>query len=139
LPRIRNSFIDRRIIYGQIARLLPFAAISSAGLGLDVTVFALLIRLGFRAGYANLVSAALAVTLVYFVSTKQVFRYVGRFLLPLFLAYLVYQVLAITVASWAVDILVTFGISPIFSKGAILPITFSLNYLFLDFLTRNRN
>jgi GtrA-like protein len=135
---MRNSFIGHWISYRQIARLFTFAAISAAGLGLDVTVFALLVRLGCRAGYANLVSASLAVTLVYFSSTKQVFKYAGRFLLPLFLAYLAYQVLAITAASWAVDILVTFGISPILAKGTILPITFSCNYLFLDFLTRTR-
>jgi putative flippase GtrA len=119
-----------------IAKVLGFAQVSGAGLALDVGLFLLLVSAGWPPGYANLVSATTAVTFVYFVSTKRVFEYQGRFLMPLFLAYLAYQALAVAGASWAVDRIAGLGIMPVVAKGSILPFTFSANYLFLDFLTR---
>lgn len=131
---IWSSFVKR----GPIAKLLGFALISATGLALDVGLFVSLVHFGSRAGYANFISASAAVTLVYFLSTKRVFEYAGRFLLPLFLLYAAYQVLAIIAASWAVDAMVALGVLPVLAKGLILPVTFSANYLFLDFLTRTR-
>jgi putative flippase GtrA len=119
-----------------IAKVLGFAQVSGVGLGLDVGLFLLLVRAGWPPGYANFLSASMAVTFVYFVSTKRVFEYQGRFLMPLFLVYCAYQVLAVAGASWAVDRIAAFGIMPIISKGLVLPFTFSANYLFLDFLVR---
>jgi putative flippase GtrA len=121
-----------------ITKLLRFALVSGTGLALDVGLFVLLVQYGLRAGYANFISASVAVTFVYFVSTKRVFEYAGRFLLPLFLVYVGYQTLAVSAASWAVDAIVALGILPVLAKGLILPVTFSANYLFLEFLTRTR-
>jgi hypothetical protein len=37
-----------------------------------------------------------------------------------------------------VDAIVALGVLPVLAKALILPITFSANYLFLDYLTRTR-
>jgi putative flippase GtrA len=131
---IWDSFVKRRLFI----RLLRFALISAIGLALDVGLFVALVHADLHVGHANLVSASVAVTFVYFLSTKRAFEYAGRFLLPLFLIFVAYQALAIMTASWAVGAIVAFGVLPVFAKGLILPVTFSANYLFLDFLTRSR-
>lgn len=129
-----SSFVNRELL----SRLLRFALVSGTGLAIDVGLFLVLVDLGLRAGFANLISATVAVTFVYFVSTRRIFNYAGRFLLPLFLLYLSYQALAVSAASWAVDAIVALGVLPVLAKALILPITFSANYLFLDYLTRTR-
>lgn len=121
-----------------MAKVMRFALVSGVGLALDVGLFLALNAAGMRAGYANLVSAAVAVTFVYFVSTRRVFNYDGRFLLALFWVYFAYQALAVAAASWAVDALVAMELAPLLSKGLILPVTFSANYLVMDFLTKSR-
>ena len=120
-----------------LSRLMRFGVVSAAGLGLDVGLFLLLVHLGMRAGYANLISAAVAVTFVYIASTKRVFEYAGGFLAQLFVLYASYQILAVAAASWTVDFIVALGVEPVVSKGLILPVTFFANYLFLNFLTRD--
>lgn len=120
-----------------LSRLIRFGAVSAAGLGLDVGLFLLLVHLEMRAGYANLISAAVAVTFVYIASTKRVFEYAGSFLVQLFVLYVFYQILAVAAASWTVDYIVALGVEPVVSKGVILPVTFFANYLVLNFLTRN--
>jgi putative flippase GtrA len=124
--------VDRALI----TKVWRFALVSGAGLAIDVGLFLGLTLAGVRAGYANFISASVAVTFVYFVSTKRVFDYRGRFLVPLFALYLAYQAIAVLAASWAVDFIVLQGAPPLLSKLLILPITFATNYLFMDFLTR---
>jgi putative flippase GtrA len=92
----------KRCIRTLVAKVVGFALVSGVGLALDFGSFLLLVFAGLRPGFANLVSATAAVTFVYFVSTKQVFDYQGRFLFQLFVVYLVYQALAVGIASWAV-------------------------------------
>jgi putative flippase GtrA len=122
-----------------ISKVLAFALVSGVGLGLDFALFLMLVHAGLRAGYANFISASVAVTFVYFVSTKRVFEYQGRFLAYLFFLYLAYQVLGVAVSSWAVDaIIATLGVAPAIAKGLILPLTFSANFLFMHFLTATK-
>lgn len=121
-----------------VAKVLGFAKISGVGLALDVGLFVSLVGFGWPPSFANFVSAMTAVTFVYFVSTRHVFQYQGKFLVPLFLMYLAYQNVAVVAASWAVGTLAALGIEPVLAKGLILPFTFSANYLFLDILTRFR-
>lgn len=121
---------------GLLYKVGGFALVSGTGLALDVGLFLLLVRFGQRAGYANFISASVAVTFVYFVSTKRVFQYAGQFLLPLFLLYVAYQLLAVMAASWAVDAIVGFGALPLMAKALILPVTFTANYFCLEFLTK---
>lgn len=120
------------------ARVFAFALVSGVGLALDFCLFLLLVEFGVRAGLANLISATAAVTFVYFASARRIFAYEGRFLLGLFLLYLGYQALAVSLASWAVDALVLAAVHPALAKAAILPLTFSANYLFMSFITRSR-
>jgi putative flippase GtrA len=122
-----------------LSKLARFALVSAIGLAIDVCLFLSLVNGGLRSGLANLLSAATAVTFVYFVSTRRIFDYEGRFLLQLFVFYAIYQVLAVVAASWAVDKLVGMGVIPLIAKSLILPVTFSANYVFMDFLTRTRS
>ena len=121
-----------------LKQVAKFALISGAGLVLDLVIYSILLTCSLRAGYANLISAATAVTFVYFVSTRKVFAYNGKFLIHLFVVYVIYQAAAVTVASWAVDTLVRISVLPIVAKMLILPITFLANYVFMRFLTNDR-
>ena len=129
---------DRLADIGNLARkVVGFAILSAAGLAIDMGVFWVLVTLGLRAGFANLISASLAVTFVYFSSAKSIFSYHGGFLLRLFLLYAAYQVVAVLAASLAVDqLVVALGLAPLLAKVAILPVTFSANFLFMTFLLR---
>lgn len=118
--------------------MFAFGAISGIGLALDFGIFTLLVYAGLPSGWANAISATCAVTFVYFASVSRVFSYHGRFLLPLFMAYLGYQVVAVAAASFAVGYLAQVMPSPLLAKLAILPVTFSANFLFMYALTRRR-
>lgn len=141
-----NSFArknaEARIPIHDVRTLLKavweFAIVSSVGLTIDFGVFFLLISLGLTPAIANLVSATAAVTFVYFTSAARVFSYRGRFLLPLFAGYLVYQVLAVSLASLAIGHFVSLQWSPGVAKLLILPVSFSANFLFMWLLTRRR-
>jgi hypothetical protein len=119
-------------------KVAGFALLSGFGLTIDLGVFASLVHYGVRPGYANLVSASLAVAFVYFSSAKRVFQYHGEFLALLFLLYAAYQVAAVLAASFAVDRLVMVGFKPIISKLLILPVTFTANYLSMSILLKAR-
>jgi putative flippase GtrA len=121
-----------------LAMVVGFALVAGVGLALDFAIFLVLIVSGLGPGFANLISATTAVTFVYFVSTKQVFDYQGHFLYHLLVAYLVFQALAVAIASWAVAWLTEWGVNPAIAKLLILPATFSTNYLFLRWLTASR-
>lgn len=121
------------------ARVLAFGLVSGIGLALDYGLFLILAENGLRAGFTNLVSASAAVTFVYFASVRRIFDYAGRFLFRLFAAYVVYQLVAVAAASWAVDWLVSGPrVAPVWAKAAILPLTFFANFLFMSWLTRAR-
>lgn len=119
-----------------MSRMLHFGAVSGAGLSLDFALFSTLDESGMRAGYANAISAFAGVAFVYFASIRQIFSYHGRFLFLLFGVYLIYQIVAVGAASVAVDAIVANQASPILAKTAILPLTFTANYIFMSFLSR---
>jgi hypothetical protein len=77
-------------------------------------------------------------TFVYCVSVRRIFRYGGQFVLPLFAAYLGYHFCGTLIVSAAISALVHAGVTPALAKIGILPVTFSMNYLFMSWLTRNR-
>lgn len=120
--------------------VLKFAGASGAGLILDFAVYTALNEAGLRAGVANLVSAACGVTLVFLLSAHRIFEGAGdRFLGRLFAAYAGYQVVAIALASLAVD-----GVTSLLDgaylagKLAVLPFTFAANYAFTSRLLSPR-
>ena len=124
----------RRVAY----MVIGFAAASGIGLLIDLALFLVLIQAKLTPTFANLLSATAAVTLVYFATVHRVFSYRGRFLLPLFVGYLAYQAAAVTAASLAVGWLARYWMPPALAKLAILPVTFSANFLFMSLLTRRR-
>ncbi len=119
-------------------KVMKFALVSGIGLALDFGLFVALIGMSASPFAANAVSATCAVTFVYLASVRRIFSYQGRFLVRMFLAYLIYQALGVTAASLAVSWLSASYLSPGLSKLAILPVTFSANYLFMALLTRDR-
>lgn len=122
-----------------LTRVVGFALVSGAGLAIDFGLFLALVELfGVRPGAANVLSAATAVTFVYFVSVRRLFNYQGRFLLSLFALYVAYQFIAVAAASWAIDWLAANFVAPAIAKSLILPATFTANYLFMSFITRSR-
>jgi|LNFM01.2.fsa_nt_gb putative flippase GtrA len=143
--RIRGRDLEFLSVAAQSAsptwltRIAGFALVSGVGLAIDFGMFLALVEfLDVRAGVANLVSAAIAVTFVYFVSVRRLFNYQGRFLLALFALYLAYQIIAVAAASWAIDWLALNLFAPMIAKAVILPVTFTANYLFMSFITRSR-
>jgi len=121
----------------NLKKLLGFAFVSGLGLAIDFAIFLLLVALSLSPLAANAVSGSCAVTYVYFASVRRIFSYQGTFLFGLFLAYLVYQIAGVTAASFAVSFLASHFMAPALAKVAILPVTFSANYLFMSLLTRN--
>jgi len=116
-------------------RLLHFAAVSGTGLALDFCLFVTLLSLGMPAFAANAMSSIAAVTFVYFASVRRVFRYDGEFHAAMFAAYAAYQACGIAAGSWAVQSLIDLGFPGAAAKLAIVPLTFTANYLFMAWLT----
>lgn len=136
-------------------KIVGFGIVSIIGLGLDFAVFSLLGLILLPTSVANMISATCGVTFVYFAAVKAVFRYDGHFLLGKFALYLVYQALAILIASlligalagwlghWAVlsltvglvaDRALDYDLLPLLAKCAITPLTFYTNFLFMNWL-----
>jgi hypothetical protein len=136
---VKRNNPDFSALWQLATRVAGFSILSAVGLTIDIAIFSLLVHFGLRPGYANLISAGLAVTFVYFSSAKKVFQYHGRFLVLLFLIYVLYQVVAVLAASFAVDRLAIAGFRPIIAKLLILPVTFTANYFSMSFLLRARH
>lgn len=125
---------------------LKFSLVSGIGWIIDFGVYFLAILLvRVEPFYANLVSAGLAVSFVFFISIYKIFLKEHRFLIGGFLLYLVYQACAIYLASFLIsystEIWTEYShfetrLIPYFSKIIITPITLLINYLFMRFLTR---
>src|SRR5207302_9180428 len=74
------------------ARALRFGLVSGIGLALDIALFLTVIHAGVGAFAANILSSAAGLTFVYCASVRRIFRYDGRFIVPLFAAYVFYHV-----------------------------------------------
>jgi putative flippase GtrA len=119
----------------DLGRIVKFAGVSGAGLCLDYAVYTALCSGGLDAGIANLISAAGGVTFVFIVSARHIFGSGEGFLLRLFGLYAAYQVVAIALASGAVhEATVLLGGRYLLGKTAILPFSFTANYLFMSWL-----
>jgi hypothetical protein len=119
----------------DLVRIVKFAGVSGAGLCLDYAVYSLLCASGVPAGWANLVSAGLGVTFVFAVSARRIFASDGHFLLGLFAVYALYQVAAVSAASWLVgEFTHLLDGRYLLGKTLVLPLSFSANYLFMSWL-----
>ena len=119
----------------NLGRIVSFAGVSGAGLCLDYLIYTLLCSGGMTPGLANLISAATAVTFVFAVSVRRIFTGGDRRMTRLFSLYVVYQIVAVSLASYAVE-LATNALDGRFllGKTAILPVSFTANYLFMSWL-----
>ena len=130
------------ITFGDIrwhaARALRFGLVSGIGLVLDLALFLLLVRAGVDPFTANVISSGTGLTFVYCVSVRRIFRYRGRFIVPLFAAYLLYHVCGTLAVSEIISLVIRAGLAPVLAKVGILPVTFSANYLFMSWLTHKR-
>jgi putative flippase GtrA len=118
-------------------KVIHFAAVSGTGLALDFCLFLALLSLRVPPFAANSASSLAAVTFVYFASVRRVFRYGGEFRVAMFAAYVAYQACGIAAGSWAVQALIALGLAGAAAKLAIVPLTFTANYLFMGWLTAN--
>ena len=119
-------------------RALRFGLVSGLGLALDVALFLTLVHARVSTFEANIVSSAAGLTFVYCASVRRIFRYDGRFIVPLFAAYVFYHVCGTLFVSWAISRVVHLGVAPAIPKIGILPATFTANYLFMSWLTVHR-
>jgi putative flippase GtrA len=129
---VRNSIARAK---SHAPKIMHFAAVSGAGLALDFCLFVALLSLREPPFAANAVSSCAAVAFVYFASVRRVFRYGGQFHVAMFGAYAAYQACGIALGSWAVQALIAFGLPGAVAKLAIVPLTFTANYLFMAWLT----
>jgi putative flippase GtrA len=134
---LRDTGCQAAPLRANLRRVLAFAVVSGSGLAIDTAIFFVLITLGWPSGAANICSAGVAVTFVYFTSVYRIFNYAGRFLLPLFVVYVVYHVMAVLTASAAIEFLARSGLHPLLAKLLILPITFAANYIAMRLITRS--
>lgn len=127
-------------------KIWKFVAVSGTGWIIDVGIYICLIRyMDSTPLYANVISAAVAVTFVFFVSVYKIFlKQRGRYVFVGLSIYLVYQAVSIFLFSYLIDgatqifiyhHLFLQGISPILAKFIITPITLATNYFFMRLLT----
>jgi putative flippase GtrA len=104
----------------DLRRIVKFAGVSGAGLCLDYAI----------------VSASCGVTFVFVVSARRIFAASDdHFLLGLFAIYALYQVLAVSAASWLVgEATHLLDGRYLLGKTLILPLSFTANYLFMSWL-----
>jgi len=114
--------------------LLKFGLISGLGWLLDFSIFVALGAAGFLPGVANGIAATVAVTFVYFSSLRPIFKYEGHYMMRKLMAYWLYQLVAVTLASLTVNFLATAGMHSIVAKIVVTPFTFLANYLFMKWL-----
>lgn len=112
-----------------------FGIVSGCGLALDCGLFAGLVHgLGCSPGWSNLLSAGTAVTLVFIVSVRRIFADRRSALLLRCLIYGLCQGVLVTAASAAVAWVAGHGWFPIVAKIAVLPLTFSCNFVLMKVL-----
>ncbi len=143
----------------RFSRVARFAVVSGLGLALDFCLSVALRELGVPAFFANLTGAACAVTFVFFASVRSVFQAQPT---PAqrarkYAAYMVWQALAVPVASLAIAWLTPWGTEVarwlasyggdaaqrlgdrpgagfLVAKCACTPVTFYANFLFMGWL-----
>jgi hypothetical protein len=143
-------------------RIHWFASISGLGWLLDAVTLLFLVAMGVEPFAANLCSAGLAVTLVFFLSQRTIFFANSRFLVGKFCAYVVWNAFGIIVASalvamlgeaftdlivrlrhlgvvpgWVPDGLST-PVAVAAAKVSVTPLTMYANYVILSLIMEGR-
>lgn len=126
-------------------QLISFVFVSGIGWLIDFGTYITLLKVfNFSPFSSNLISAALAITFVFFVSVYKIFLTNGFFVLSAFMIYLIYQAISIWFFSYVIKLLSylityyqTYGLfeAPLIAKIIVTPFTLVTNYLFMRFLT----
>ena len=130
----------------KIIKSLKFFGLSGIGWLMDVSIYSILSYIfNINVGIANIISSFVAVTFVFTTSTRKIFKNTQSFKLRYkYIAYLIYQVLLITLSSFVIaflkDFIVGLSISwlnnyvNILVKIIVTPFTMVLNYIVMSLL-----
>ncbi|WP_426345325.1 GtrA family protein [Alcaligenes sp. HNGD-HTN06] len=119
--------------------IMRFGLVSGFGWLIDFVLFTTLTSIQTPVWLANIIGATTAVTFVFFASIKRIFQYDGHYLIKNLVVYLIYQVIAILLASFIIDLITSIAqIKPIYSKIIVTPFTFYANFQFMSYLTTGK-
>ena len=130
-----------------IIQALKFFGISGIGWIIDFSIFVLLTKLHISEVFSNICSSFVAITFVYFVSTKKLFENKSKNLTirKKFVMYIVYQIIVVSLFSALIGLLTIFIennieinfiliYKQIIAKIIVTPFTMILNFCFMKFL-----
>lgn len=125
-----------------IVQMGKFFGISGIGWLMDFTIFTLLSSFGFNVVYSNFISSAVAVSFVFWFSSKKTFKEkkFGLGLKYKYIIYIIYQIILILVMSYIIKALSNFiftsisielikNYAKIISKILVTPVTMVLNFI----------
>lgn len=119
--------------------ILRFGLVSGTGWLIDFCLFLASAWAGAPVWLANMLGASVAVLFVFFVSVHRVFKYKGGYLVGKLVLYVIYQIIAISLASLLIDGIVRwYGASPLIAKVFVTPLTFYVNFQFMSLLTTGK-
>lgn len=127
---------------GRVARLarhlIRFFVGTLLGLTVDFGLYSVGIALGLEPGWANLVSSTVAIVVMYFVNTRYTFRV--RPTLLSFVVFVAWYAASVTGFSVLVQFIHdTWHLEPLWSKVAILPLSFVTNFVATRFILLRRH
>ena len=101
----------------------------------DLSIFYFLI-LKISIFSANVISSSIAIILDYVIATRKVFEdnYKRKFKVVVFITYLIYSIFLIYLSSYLVEVFYRILGNAIYSKFIVIPITFTLYWLFYKIL-----
>ncbi len=101
----------------------------------DLSIFYFLI-LKISVFSANVISSSIAIILDYVIATRKVFEdnYKRKFKVVVFATYLIYSIFLIYLSSYLVEVFYRILGNAIYSKFIVIPITFTLYWLFYKIL-----
>ena len=113
--------------------LVRFLIGTLLGLVVDFGMYGIGVALGLEPGWANLISSTVAIVVMYFVNTRYTFR-----VRPTLLSFVIFVAwYAASVAGFSVLVQVihdTWDLAPLWSKVAILPLSFVTNFVATRFI-----
>ena len=98
---------------------------------IDLSVFLLLI-LKLNVFVSNLISASIGLILDYIIATRKVFKnsYKEEARILVFIFYIIFSIILVYFSSYLVDVFTQIIGSPFYSKFLVIPISFTLYWLF---------
>lgn len=138
-------------IKNLVNQIVKFLLVSGTGWLMDFSIYLLLTgKLNFTVGYSNFISGIPALTFVFFISTKKIFKQniKGISLKKKYSIYFLYQIILIAMVSWIgqflyssisiselYEIFIINKYLKIFIKVIITPVTMSLNFCVMKILS----